>query len=101
VLDAPPTAATIAAAVGRFRDGSPLLLRKRARSGERTIDARRFVRALEPCGTAGLRAEIAIGPEGTLKPSVLVAELLGLPPTSAAALRVHKVATRFRVPAAA
>ena len=41
-------------------------------------------------------AAVAVGPEGTLKPEALLGPLLALPESALPALRVHKVATRFR-----
>jgi radical SAM family uncharacterized protein/radical SAM-linked protein len=100
-LDQPPARERVAAAVARFRDGTTFPLRQRGRSGERTVDARRFVRTLEHTADTRLRLEIAIGPDGTVKPLALVAALLGLSADAAPLLRVHKIATRFRAPAAA
>jgi len=39
-----------------------------------------------------------MGREGTLRPSAVVAALLDLPPDEVAALRMHKLATRFHAP---
>ena len=70
-------------------------MRTRAKSGERTVDARRIVRTLAALGPGRLRLELAVGPEGSLRPAALVGELLGLPAATLPTLRVHKVATRF------
>ena len=72
---------------------------KRSKSGARTVDARRFVLALELDGPDRLVVELRSGREGTLKAAALVGELLGLPSDASPALRVHKIATRFRVAA--
>jgi hypothetical protein len=42
-----------------------------------------------------------VGPEGTLKPGVLVATLLALPDEVVPLLRIHKRATRLAEPDAA
>ena len=43
--------------------------------------------------------EVTVASEGTLKPSAIVGALLDLPDTVPPALRVHKLATRFRAAA--
>ncbi|HLK11836.1 MAG TPA: TIGR03960 family B12-binding radical SAM protein [Candidatus Binatia bacterium] len=95
-LDAPPCPEAIAGAVARFAAAASFPVRKRARGGERTVDARRFVRRLAVTGPTRLAIEMAAGQDGTLKPEVFLGELLGLPPDTRPALRVHKVATQFR-----
>ena len=99
-LDTPPAPEAVAAAVARFAGASSFPLRKRTRSGERTVDARLFVRALELVAPQRLSLELAVGPEGTVKPGALLGELLAIPPEAVPTLRVHKVATRFRAAAA-
>ena len=98
-LDAPPPPAAVAAAVARFTTAPSVPVAKRGKSGERTVDARRFVRALELAGPDRLVVELGVGREGTLKAGTLVGELLGLAADVSPALRVHKVATRFRAAA--
>ena len=98
-LDAPPPPAAVAAAVARFTTAPSVPVTKRGKSGERTVDARRFVRALELAGPDRLVVELGVGREGTLKAGTLVGELLGLAADVSPALRVHKVATRFRAAA--
>jgi hypothetical protein len=46
-------------------------------------------------GPGRLRVDIAVGPEGTLRPPAVVGELLALAPDVLPTLHVHKVATRF------
>jgi radical SAM family uncharacterized protein/radical SAM-linked protein len=99
-LDAPPEPAALAAAVAGFAGATSFPVVKRGKSGARTVDARHFVRALEVAGPQRLHLELAVGPEGTLKPGALLGELLALPDAAVAALRVHKVSTRFREAAA-
>jgi radical SAM family uncharacterized protein/radical SAM-linked protein len=99
-LDVPPLPEAAAAAVARFRAATTLPVEKRAKAGTRTVDARRFVRTLELVAPQRLRLELAVGPEGTLKPAVLLGALLPLSAEDLASLRVHKVATRFRDDAA-
>ena len=99
-LDRPPAPDAVAAALARFAGASSFPLRKHTRSGERTVDARRFVRALEMTAPQRLSLELAVGPEGTVKPGALLGELLAIPPEEVPTLRVHKVATRFRAAAA-
>src|SRR5438034_387750 len=99
-LDRPPAPDAVAAALARFAGASSFPLRKHTRSGERTVDARRFVRSLEMTAPQRLPLELAVGPEGTVKPGALLGELLAIPPEEVPTLRVHKVATRFRAGAA-
>jgi len=98
-LDAPPRPEAVAAAVARFVAAPSVPVTKRSKSGARTVDARRFVLALELDGPDRLVVELRSGREGTLKAAALVGELLGLPSDASPALRVHKIATRFRVAA--
>jgi len=100
-LDVPPPPAVLAAAVARFAGAGTFPVRKRSPSGERTVDARRFVRALDQAGPERLRLEVSVGPAGTLKPESLLGALLDLPAGALPALRIHKVATRFRAAEAA
>jgi radical SAM family uncharacterized protein/radical SAM-linked protein len=99
-LDAPPPPAAAAAAVAHFAAAPTLPVPKRSKAGARTVDARRFVHALELVGPQRLRVELVVGPEGTLKPASLLGALLPLGPEDLAVLRVHKVATRFHESAA-
>src|SRR6184192_2498890 len=99
-LDRPPAPDAVAAALARFAGASSFPLRKHTRSGERTVDARRFVRTLALSAPQRLSLELAVGPEGTVKPGALLGELLAIPPEEVPTLRVHKVATRFRAAAA-
>ena len=59
------------------------------------------VHALVQAGPQRLTLDLAVGPDATVKPGVLVAELLAIPPDAIPTLRVHKLATRFREAAAA
>jgi radical SAM family uncharacterized protein/radical SAM-linked protein len=95
-LATPPAAAIVADAVGRFAGAATYPVRKRTKSGEQLVDARRAVRALDVTGPQQLRLEVLVRPEGTLRPGALLEELLGLSSDSVPTLRVHKVATRFR-----
>jgi hypothetical protein len=61
----------------------------------RLVDAQRSVTALEVVSPSRLVIEIAVGPEGTLRPSAIVAALLDLDAAAATMLAVHKIATRF------
>ncbi len=99
-LDRPLAPDAVAAALERFARASSFPLRKHTRAGERTVDARRFVRALAMSAPQRLSLELAVGPEGTVKPGALLGELLAIPPEEVPTLRVHKVATRFRAAAA-
>ena len=100
-LDEPPAPERVADAVARFARAAAFPIRKRGRSGDRTVDARRFVHALAQAGPQRLTLELAVGPDGTVKPGALLGELLAIPPDVIPALRVHKLATRFREAAAA
>jgi radical SAM family uncharacterized protein/radical SAM-linked protein len=95
-LDAPPSPTDVADAVARFRAASSFPVTKRGRSGDRPVDARRFVRLLDVAAPQRLALELAVGPEGTLKPAALIGALLPIPAEDLPTLRVHKVATRFR-----
>ena len=95
MLPAPPTPDQVRAAVERFRDGTPLPVGKGGKRGERLIDAQGSVTALEVVSPSRLVIEIAVGPEGTLRPSAIVAALLDLDAGAATMLAVHKIATRF------
>jgi len=94
-LDAPPSPASVVAAVARFAETASFPVRKPGKSGERVVDAHQFVRALDVTAPDRLRIEVAIGPDGTLRPSTLVGALLDMPAEAVVALRVHKVATRL------
>ena len=97
----PPLPEAVMAAAGRFAAGESLSVRHRSRSGEKTVDARPFVQALDVSGPQRLVVELAVGPTGTVRPGALVGALLGIPADVLPTLRVHKLATRFRDPAAA
>ena len=103
-LPQPPAPQSVAAAVSRFRSGASLPVSKAGKRGERTVDARDTITALEQPGPERLVVEIAVGRDGTLRPSAVVGALLGLDAATLPALRVHKLATRFHtasVPTAA
>jgi hypothetical protein len=95
-LDAPPSAARLGEAVDRLAAATTLMVRKTVKGTQRTIDARPFVQRLELIDEQTVEVEISAGPEGSVKPSTLVGELLGLPEAERPLLRVHKTATRFR-----
>src|SRR5262245_4580497 len=99
-LDPAPDARALQSAVERFALATEFPVRKHSKRGERTVDARRFVRALDVAGPGRLAIELSAGPEGSLKPEVLVGDLLALPVALRPLLRVHKVATRFHSMAA-
>jgi radical SAM-linked protein len=94
-LDAPPTPDAIADAVARFHASDVLAVRKYSKRGERMVDARGMVRTLAQTGPQELTFELTVGPEGTLKPSTLVATLLGIADELAPLVRIHKRATRL------
>jgi radical SAM family uncharacterized protein/radical SAM-linked protein len=100
-LDDPPAPAAVTAAVARFHAADAVPVRKHSRHGERLVDARPMVRALDVTSAHRLSVELAAGPDGTLKPGVLVATVLGLPDDVVPLLRVHKRATRLAEPVAA
>jgi len=95
-LDAPPSADVLARAVASFDAAPALMVRKIVKGKERTVDARPFVRRLALSGDTRFVVEIAAGLGGSIKPSTLVGQLLGLQDDQRALLRVHKTATRFR-----
>jgi radical SAM family uncharacterized protein/radical SAM-linked protein len=100
-LDTPPSPEAVGEAVARFAAATTFPIMKRGKSGLKRVDARRFVRALTRTGPQTLRVEIAMGPDGTLKPGAILAELLPIRPSELPALRVQKTATRFHADAAA
>src|SRR5262249_22731660 len=91
----------IAGAAARFAGSCTFPLRKRGRSGDRSVDARRFVASLVQAAPRRLLLELSIGPEGTIRPGALVGELLSLSSDAVATLPVHKRGTRLRASAAA
>jgi len=99
-LEVPPVPAALAAALAAFHAAERWPVRRTNRNGERELDARRAVPVLELLGPLALAVEVAVEPEGTLKPGALLGPLLGLDGDTLALLRVHKVSTRFREPAA-
>jgi Uncharacterized protein conserved in bacteria (DUF2344) len=94
-LPEPPGPAAVRAAVAGFRRGDALPVRKGGKRGDRVVDGRRAVTALEVVAPQRLALEITMGREGTLRPSAVVAALLDLPPDALPALQMHKLATRF------
>jgi hypothetical protein len=60
-----------------------------------------MVNDLVQSGPQQLTVELSAGPDGTLRPGVLVATLLDLPDDVVPLLRIHKRATRLGEPAAA
>jgi hypothetical protein len=94
-LDAPPSADAVAAAVARFHASDTVPIRKHTKHGERTVDGRRMVNRLVQSGPQQLTVELAAGPDGTLKPGVVVATVLALPDDVVPLLRIHKRATRL------
>ncbi len=94
-LDAPPAPGTIAAAVARFVGAATFPLLTRTKSGERTLDARALVEALDADASGRFTCAVPAGRGASVRPHVLVGTLLGLPPDVWPLLRVHKVATRF------
>jgi radical SAM family uncharacterized protein/radical SAM-linked protein len=95
-LDEPPSAEALAGAAAAFAGAAALPVRKTVKGMARTIDARPLVRRLALVGNGTFELEIAAGPEGSVKPSAVIGELLALPETQRPLLRVHKMATRFR-----
>ena len=100
-LDGIPDPALVADAVARFAQGEPLVVSKRTKLGSKAVDARPFVRRLAPAGPLQLRLDLAVSRDGSLKPELLIGELLHIPLAERPLLRVHKIATRFRTPPAA
>ncbi|HWP66750.1 MAG TPA: TIGR03936 family radical SAM-associated protein, partial [Candidatus Limnocylindria bacterium] len=98
-LDAPPSRERLAAAVAAFFAAPALPVRKTVKGKPRTVDARAVVRRLAVVADDAVEMEITAGPEGSVKPSALLGELLALPERERPLLRVHKTATRFRTPA--
>jgi radical SAM family uncharacterized protein/radical SAM-linked protein len=95
-LDVPPLPAAMTEAVLRFHQADTFPVRKRGKSGDRIVDARRVVRTLDLAGPQRLVLELLVEREGTLKPELFAGELLAIPPAARPVLRVHKRATRFR-----
>jgi radical SAM family uncharacterized protein/radical SAM-linked protein len=94
-LDVVPAPSVVAAAIARFEASDVVPIRKHTKRGERTVDGRHMVRELAQSGPQRLTFELTAGPDGTLKPGVLVATVLGLPDDVVPLLRIHKRATRL------
>src|SRR5207249_4683715 len=107
-----PGSSSVAAILLRARPAPRRLERRRVRGpradraarrrGGRRPAGRRAARRARAGGGGGgspFGAELGVGREGTLKAGTLVGELLGLAADVSPALRVHKVATRFRAAA--
>jgi radical SAM-linked protein len=94
-LDAPPAPEALARAVAAFADTAALFVRKTVKGTQRTFDARPYVQRLTLTASGTFEVEITAGPEGSVKASTLIGELLGLPDAERPLLRVHKTATRF------
>src|SRR5262249_57021208 len=92
-LPQPPAPQSVAAAVSRFRSGAPLPVSKAGKRGERTVDARDTITALEQPGPERLVVEIAVRRDRTLPPSAGGGALLGLDAATPPALRLPKLAT--------
>ena len=78
-----------------FNAAQDFPLRKRVKGVERTVNARRFVEALQWIDPATVALTVTHGADGTIKPADLLAAVLRLDPHSARALPVRKVATLF------
>lgn len=98
-LPVPPNADAVAGAVQRFHDAPTFPVTKPGKNGARIVDARRAVETLTQVGADRLVMDVAVGRDGTLKPGLVVDELLGLGADVVPILRVHKLATRFHDPA--
>ena len=98
-LSTPPSDGDIASAVARFGEATAFPVAKHAKSGTRSIDARRLVRDLSLTGPGRLRLELAVESSGGVKPSAVVGALLEIAEAELPVLRVHKVATHFHTPA--
>ena len=94
-LPEPPASDVVTDAVARFRRGEPLPVRKGGKHGERIVDGRTAVRLLEATAPSRMTLELAVEPTGSVRPSAVVAALLGIPDDAVPSLRMHKVATRF------
>jgi radical SAM-linked protein len=82
--------------LARFHEDRPFLVRKRAKGGKTTVDAKRFVAGLWLGeDTDALFLETRVRPEGTLGPYDLVAGVFELGPQEAKELRVTKIETLF------
>jgi len=100
-LAAPPSDGDVARAVARFTEAPAFPIAKHAKTGMRSIDARRLVRDLALTGPGRLRLELAVESSGGVKPSAVVGALLAIAEAELPVLRVHKVATHFHTPASA
>ncbi len=97
-LPTPPVPEALTGAVRRFHDAATFPVRKPGKNGARMVDARRAVE-LSQVGDDRLVMEVEVSLEGTLKPGLVLGELLALDADVVPVLRVHKVATRFHAPA--
>jgi radical SAM family uncharacterized protein/radical SAM-linked protein len=101
VLDEPPASERIADAVAHFAGAATFAVTKGGKAGDRSVDAHRYVTGLVQSAPHRLSLELAVGPEGTIRPGTFIGTLLSLPTDAVAQLRIHKRGTRFRAPAAA
>jgi radical SAM family uncharacterized protein/radical SAM-linked protein len=97
-LPVPPGTDAVAGAVRRFHEADTFPVKKPGKNGTRIVDARRAIETLSLVGDR-LVMDVAVGRDGTLKPGLVVDELLGLGADVVPVLRVHKLATRFHAPA--
>lgn len=79
----------------QFDAAETFSMRKRNRHGERTVNAKEFINALELATPNVLTVDVAMTDAGTLKPHEFVGSLLGLSPQSVKILRITKTLTRF------
>lgn len=86
--------ARVQAQVAAFWAQDAFPIEKHGRNGPRRVDARKFVSHLALTDRA-LDMTVAFGAGGTLKPSDLLAAVLGIDSTTARALPVRKIATVF------
>ena len=71
-------------------------MQKRTKNGGKEVDARSFVMRLERTDTSHLELDIRFGPAGSLKPSDLVAAILGLERETVASLPLRKTHAFYR-----
>jgi radical SAM-linked protein len=79
-----------------FNGRSEFPMRKRTGNGEKVIDARLYVDRLERVTPAIVELDVRFTASGSVKPTDLLAAVLGLDPQAARSLPLHKTHTFYR-----
>jgi radical SAM-linked protein len=79
-----------------FRRAATFPVRKRTPRGEREVDARALTERLERSGPRHLEIDVRFTASGSIKPSELLAAVLGIDPPVARALQFTKTRAHYR-----